>query len=424
MRNDLSNWLLHFVHQRDSETDPLLFAEEDYPDYSPIPDVFDYSGQPHYYNVDYEEQYYGLDYQASGFHVLQKILYQGFLRSGWSFRKVTSGALKPTIFGPKPAVCFTEMPLHGFIDYTESRKSKFMGGYGIAFRRDELFKAGARPVIYGTTLPYKEANIGDPFYGLGLRTISSESGIGIKEQYRFVSTSFSKDRTIDWTHEREWRWADINELHLEYGPNGLQFYLDENKYSFTEVFILVRTEKEVRIISDQLKRMFMGGTTEFGLGYNTVAIRNTKIVSIEYLKSSKIELSTIKFENIPHAFTRGFTLEQPSTECMNDVRYHFLKAKEVATEEARKFYLIHDNGKPNGFDLCGFANLVTYETNSEVTAALVHLGIADAYKDGFRIYFNCTDAQEISVHEIAARTAADYLSKHLNQEFFVNSFLD
>lgn len=116
--------------------------------------------------------------------MLKKILRDGYIRAGWSFRNNS-----PTIYGPKAAVCFTEMPLFGLIEYSKTRNAEyFIEDYGIAFLKDELYKAGARPVIYGLTTGHKEASEKDKYFGKGLRNLAFETGLGLKEQYRYVYT--------------------------------------------------------------------------------------------------------------------------------------------------------------------------------------------------------------------------------------------
>jgi len=48
---------------------------------------------------------------TGSFQILKQIIKDGFLKSTWSER-----VLKKTIFGDKPAVCFTEMPFYAFLN--------------------------------------------------------------------------------------------------------------------------------------------------------------------------------------------------------------------------------------------------------------------------------------------------------------------
>lgn len=84
-------------------------------------------------------------YCNDSFGVLKRIISDGYIRSGWSFR---GGKL--TIYGKHSAVCFTEMPLYALINYGKTREdSNLVSSYGIALPKRELFALGGRQVIYG-----------------------------------------------------------------------------------------------------------------------------------------------------------------------------------------------------------------------------------------------------------------------------------
>lgn len=224
-RLDLSEWVIHFIHDRKLEDDPSTLADlaelEGYVGDMRLPDYYDNLGEGHNIMCEYEENEYLIDEKASALEVLKKILHDGFIKSGWSLRKMA-----PTIYGPKSAVCFTEMPLYALVDYARSRQaSGYVGNHGIAFRRNELFAAGARPVIYGLSTPHQETDTNENGVYQG-RLLSVDTGIGIQEQYRYVATSIPKvygpgHKFIDWTHEREWRWALPNDA---LGVPGLPFF--------------------------------------------------------------------------------------------------------------------------------------------------------------------------------------------------------
>jgi hypothetical protein len=141
--------------------------------------------------MDWSDEDYPWEPDASAFTVLMKILRDGYIRSGWSFR---SG--KATIYGPYSAVCFTEMPLYALLDYVQKRSaSGLVDTYAIAVRRTELFAAGGRPVIYGLSGPALLAHNGDPESGLGYKSLRSTS-LPLDEQYRYVATTMGGGKQI------------------------------------------------------------------------------------------------------------------------------------------------------------------------------------------------------------------------------------
>lgn len=239
-RLDLTEWIIHFVHERKPEDnfeglyEDLNFLAEELDNHQYLTeddfrlcDYYDESGKEHFVNDTYIENEYGIDADASAFEVLKKILHDGFIHSSWSMRNLT-----PSIYGPKSAVCLTEMPLYALLEYAKVRgeRSGYVGNYGLAFKRNELFNAGARPVIYGLTGTFKEAEYDEKSVCQG-RLLDESCGIGKHEQYRYVSTILhkKKGKTIDWTHEREWRWALPDD---RYGVPGLPFFLAKEYANF------------------------------------------------------------------------------------------------------------------------------------------------------------------------------------------------
>ena len=110
------------------------------------------------------------------------------LKSGWSLRN-----LIPTIYGPKISSLLYGNAFISLIDYAKSREtSGYVGRHGIAFRRNELYAAGARPVIYGLSSPYVETDKDEKGIYQGRLLSIKDTGIGIQEQYRYVSTNLTK----------------------------------------------------------------------------------------------------------------------------------------------------------------------------------------------------------------------------------------
>ena len=92
----------------------------------------------------------------SAYGVIRKIVSDGHIRASWAFRNG-----KPTIYGPRAAVCVTEMPLHTrLVDYAKRRKATDVGCYAIGLLKSEFFAAGGRSVIYGLSTEWAEHNQG------------------------------------------------------------------------------------------------------------------------------------------------------------------------------------------------------------------------------------------------------------------------
>lgn len=183
VRSDLSEWVIHFVHERKPESEISSLQEFFEPGYTgefKYPDYFDSFGEGQCIFSTYDENEYKIPRDADAFQVLLKILHDGFLHSGWSRRNGS-----PTIYGPRSAVCFTEMPLHAFLKYADDRGNKtgLISRYAIALKRKELFKAEGRPVIY--------VNLGLSYYQFGRKY-----PVRISHRYHIQTCGKSVDRQL------------------------------------------------------------------------------------------------------------------------------------------------------------------------------------------------------------------------------------
>lgn len=409
-RLDLTNWIIHFIHQRNPNNDPHIFSEE-----HQVSDGFDFEGIPYILHDQYlEDLIQPLEENASAFSILLKIMYDGFIKAGWSFRKG-----KPTIYGPKAAVCFTEMPLYALIKYAKDRSSSDLTeSYGIALLKDELFIAGARPVIYGLSTEHRESDKDDPNFGIGYRTLAASTGIGIKEQYRYVYTRFSNSKTVDWTHEREWRWADIFK---KSEVPGLPIWIRNRFAKFSKIIILVKTTEEAKIAIDYLTNLIHTRFNDFDSEYNSITIKNTYILAIEELSKLSLDQKTAKLDDLP-------LLSLPKTKEVIVDESTLSKVKKAISLASIFFYdkteeYIKSKGDTG---ICGFAYVVLYKSDSIITQALVNLNLV--YTSADKIYWIKFDkhypTQSLDAQEVGAKAAAEYLSKELGENFYTHSKWD
>ncbi len=145
--------------------------------------------------------------QVAARDILLKILSESLLRPGWASRTtVGSGVTNRTVFGPRPAVCFTEQPVGALLKYVAVRP--MATPFGVLVHKKDAFADGALPVIYGLDLA-RELEPSDPGFVAGHRTLDPTE-LSLDEQYRYVVFTlhrFGSPHPIDWTHEREWRWS-------------------------------------------------------------------------------------------------------------------------------------------------------------------------------------------------------------------------
>lgn len=412
-RIDMTEWVTHFIHEKKNR---LITSEEYIDNLLFIPDYFDEQGNGISFEKDCYDDYpdFQLEDGASAFRVLKKILFDGYLQTGWSFRKG-----KPTLYGDRSAVCFSEMPLYSLVEYAKRRKySGYVDHYGIAFKKAELYEMGARPVIYGITLPHKEVEAEENHTDYSPRILHPDLGIGRQEQYRYVYTCISDARRGDWTHEREWRWAlDPRKVNFA----GMPFLLEEEYCHgiIKDLIVIVRTKDEAEEIADLLKTLY-DGVENKGRYYDLDLLQQIKIISLDALAVYMPYNKYPRIEDLPYqqlATIRKFTIKDALKEKVEQV---YEKANKIYDQSKADYLAAHPD-----VDVCGFVHIVTYEI-TEITQAFIDLGLAKSYGDGvYHIYLESRSfTSTITAAEFAGEKAACYLTEALGQEFQMVSRLD
>ncbi len=104
---DISEWLIHFVHDRNPATDPEQWLDR-------VPAGVTDGGDILYFDDMVDEWH--IEGDASAYSVIARTLHDGFIRASWVIRNG-----RPTIYGCRPCVCMTEMPLYALVQYTGAR---------------------------------------------------------------------------------------------------------------------------------------------------------------------------------------------------------------------------------------------------------------------------------------------------------------
>ncbi|QPI27235.1 hypothetical protein I0J99_08355 [Sinorhizobium meliloti] len=262
MRHDHTNWLTHFVRDRNPDQD-FPGGDED--------DCGFFAGGE-------------LEIDASAFQVLKTIIRLGGITPGYSFRNG-----RTTIYGGRPAICVTEMPLYSFATYVKSRgDTAKASAYGIAFLKAEFFTAGGRPVIYGLSTD-------NPNYKENTTTsrIFCDSVLPLSEQYRYVAFNpSSRTNWIDWSHEREWRWIvqDPDRDHIwlrdyhgvyDTAPGLPLFKGAMEGGAFTRVCVIVWDREEAAEIQELLTGLYLAGSNNYGTPFERNLIAASHIVVLE-----------------------------------------------------------------------------------------------------------------------------------------------
>lgn len=185
-----------------------------------------------------------------GFPTLLDILRDGYLRASFAERNG-----KPTIKGPRKAVCFSEM------SFTEIRALhdadlavRRYSAHGVRFPKKYLYRIGARPVIYANdSILGAELESSDDGYEEGKSIYTG--GLRKEDQFRWVVFDLRRDPPIDWTHEREWRAPTSDILGVEGVP--LHQWSERAVFEF-----FVSTEEEKTCLQEEIRSLASNrGTT-------------------------------------------------------------------------------------------------------------------------------------------------------------------
>ncbi|WP_156894912.1 DUF4427 domain-containing protein [Janthinobacterium sp. 1_2014MBL_MicDiv] len=233
-RFDLSDYLIHFFRDIDLEGPNSISMPE-------------HMG----WHSLYEDTY------LPAIFMLRAALKNGRLWATWSYRNNVR-----TIYGPNPAVCFTEMPIAAFVESSQLRhaRGEAMGEVALVFPKKEMRNVGVRQVVYGLS---EEPATWPKTARDGSRTFL-EQEMPLAEQYRYVPDVSSRTRQIDWTHEREWRWPFKGEVPVPEIEGcvsdwseipGLNFYLEK----ISGISAIVKTAKQGKLVAGDMLALVDAG---------------------------------------------------------------------------------------------------------------------------------------------------------------------
>ncbi|HIH4450218.1 TPA: hypothetical protein ACYSLL_004237 [Salmonella enterica] len=406
MRHDYTNWLIHFVRDRDLDQDYPAETEDEY------------------------ELLVGgeLEPDASAFSVLFNILKIG-LKPYYSFRNG-----RTTIYGGTPAICVTEMPIYSFAQYIKDRKdTKKISAYGIAVLKDEFFCAGGRPVIYGTTKSNVTFEINDYNYRILDQSIFHQS-----EQYRYVAYNPAGNRWIDWSHEREWRWRennnsnavvyykDHNLCHTE--SPGLPLFVSKNNGGFfSKIAIIVWSSEEAEHIREELTGYYLAQTNNYGVEFDRTIIASSVIIVLEQVIDAVENRNLINSQTIEGLEAANLlepVLLHNDLEIYRDVVETAIKLASQKGLDASIEY----KSKNHAPGPCGFSNIITYDVTSGEVQFMLANGYASGPYDGeVHINIKCLweYSQCLDYKEFIAEKMCDSLNKNFQfLTFHTSSRLD
>jgi hypothetical protein len=410
----MSEWVIHFVHDRNPRNDAFIYdgAGEG----EPIPLHADANKASRFDPWSIKEAEMLMPPDADALSVLLRIMDDGHIRCGWSLRNG-----RATIYGPRAACCFTEMPLYALLHYARGRgNSLAVDCYGIALPKRELFAAGGRPAIYGLSGQHQES--GDDKWP---RRLHPNCGIAEWEQYRYVAMKLGDDHPIDWSHEREWRWADVED---KFGCPGLPVWLENGSVLFSRAIIIVRTRDEAEQVLDKLKLMRDSKTDQYDNPYVRAVILDTRVLAVEDALGAADEPGhrLLRIDDVPVHQLKEAVAAVPSEAVVIRVANTIKKAKEAADEAAKQWRATHGR-----MDVFGFAYLMVVGPRTEIVEAMLQLNEinATALSDGIGYRManigGSYDSHLLGEAENAVEAAKVVLQHELpNTEFYIRTVWD
>jgi hypothetical protein len=347
-RFDLSDYLLHFFRDVDQSGDKAI--------------VFPQNMGWHSLDED--------DALLPAGYLLRAALRNGRLWATWSKR----GPAR-TIFGPNPAVCFTEMPIAALLEAGQARRAKgeAMSPFALAFPKEALHRLGARPAIYGLS-----SDTRPPAGDDGCLRLLPEDALPLIEQYRYVSHFYGQKKTVDWTHEREWRWpyrgkiesADVDHDMEGVPPAdwrdipGLNFYEE----GILGIGVIVETEGQAnKVISDMLTLVDRGDAIDRTFSFVLVRSRLPSTIKLRDSNHLAVQIEKAKVNLKPH-FAMPISRSRAYTE-----EFAELVAQVEASAGAVKYHT---------HDMRGGCWLWLQDNTARLTRALVNTGRATVTQNG------------------------------------------
>ena len=196
-----------------------------------------------------------------------------------------------------------------------------------------------------------------------------------------MAMNLDDQRWIDWSHEREWRWCDPNR---ECNCPGLPIWLDKQPIRFSRPLIMVREDREVRIVLDKIKELYDANSGGYSETFDRAALRNTRVFSLERL-SLLGELA--KLDDLSSSQLATFDMPKPSPAYIRRLRYVLDRASNAAAQAAERYRASFPRSPTGDYqDVFGFASLMFHAPQSEFTEALLLLNAVSVFgRVGYRI---------------------------------------
>lgn len=136
---------------------------------------------------------------------------------------------------------------------------------------------------------------------------------------------------------------------------------------------------------------------------------------------------TIRLDDLPLRRLKRLSIPIPTPELMQDVKRVLGEAHLAAEKAAAEHYKTHKASDGIVHDACGFAYVVSEDSQAPVIQAMLQLGEARVIGRLYYISEFCSGVrdQALSTHEAAANAAANVLQKAFSEvQFFIRTRWD
>ena len=204
---------------------------------------------------------------------------------------------------------------------------------------------------------------------LGLVISTDASRLAEVEQYRYVAMSVDSQRPIDWSHEREWRWADHEDKFL---CPGLPIWLADEPFAFSRTFVVVPDEAGSKRVIDRLQQLHDAGANDADFPFSRKTLEATAVVNLDQLRD--LDADRVRLEDIPASHIRSFNRPTVTSEFVEEVRSVLSQARAAADRAAsERIWSAKKTNEGHVADVAGWAHLVVYDSDSPVVAALLQM---------------------------------------------------
>ena len=198
-------------------------------------------------------------------------------------------------------------------------------------------------------------------------------------------------------------------------------------YSFSRLIVVVENTVEAEQVIKLLVTLHDSAGNDY-YDFRANALLDTRVLALSELSKYTSTNNAVRLDDLPYHTLPRVSKVVPSQATILKVRAAVAAAGRVwdvaATNEDARTPV---NQRGDKLGPCGFGSVITFDSNSEITQALLAINAAEAIalREGYMMFgIGKHFSQILLVNEAGARAAAEFLTTELGQAFFPDSHLD